>query len=231
MRQKNRKYNEIREVKLTKDYLDNPLSSVLIEIGKTKVICTATVEEKVPNFIKGQKKGWINAEYSMLPASTSTRNTRESHMGKIRGRTMEIQRLISRTLRSCVDLTLLGERSITIDCDVIQADGGTRTASITGGFIALEMAIDKLLQQGVLSKDPIKFRLAAISVGKVNGQLMVDLDYSEDSIADVDMNIVINEDGEYLEIQGTSENMTFTPSELQKMLDLAYNATQELLLL
>lgn len=231
MRNKNRKNNEIREVKVTKNYLLHPEGSVLIEIGNTRVICTATIEDKIPAFNKASKKGWIHAEYSMLPRATDKRTNRESMIGKVKGRTMEIQRLISRTLRSCVDLQKLGERTITIDCDVIQADGGTRTASITGGFLALEQAIEYLLDNNLIKENPLKFRIAAISVGKVNGNLMVDLDYSEDSIADVDMNVIINDDGEYIEVQGTSENQTFTPLELQKLLELAHKGIEELFLL
>lgn len=231
MRVKNRKNNDIREVKITKNYLKHPEGSVLIEFGNTKVICTATVENKVPPFIRGKKSGWINAEYSMLPRATENRTQREVNLGKPRGRTMEIQRLIARSLRAVVDLEKLGERSITVDCDVIQADGGTRTASITGGYIAMELAIQKLLDEGILEENPLKAKVAAISVGKVNGELLLDLDYIEDSNADVDMNIVMNDKREFIEIQGTGENTTFTPLELQKFLELAENAFNYLFLL
>lgn len=231
MRNKNRKNHELREIKITKNYLINPEGSVLIEVGNTKVICTATVEEKVPPFIRGKKMGWINAEYSMLPRSTETRMQREVNAGKLKGRTMEIQRLIARSLRAVVDLEKLGERSITIDCDVIQADGGTRTASITGGYIALELAVNYLLNERIITENPLKAKVAAVSVGKVNNQYMLDLDYSEDSIADVDMNIVMNDKNEYIEIQGTGENSTFNYVELNKFLELANKGFEYLFLL
>lgn len=231
MRNKNRKNNELREIKVTKNYLINPEGSVLIEVGNTKVICAATVEEKVPPFIRGKKMGWINAEYSMLPRSTETRMQREANSGKLKGRTMEIQRLIARSLRAVVDLEKLGERSITIDCDVIQADGGTRTASITGGYMALELAINHLLKERIITENPLKAKVAAVSVGKVNNQYMLDLDYSEDSIADVDMNIVMNDKNEYIEIQGTGEHSTFNYLELNKFLELANKGFEDLFLL
>ena len=185
MRDNNRKNNEMREVKVTKNYIMHPEGSVLIEFGNTKVICNATIEEKVPPFLKGKGTGWVTAEYSMLPRSTNTRNQREASKGKVTGRTMEIQRLIGRALRSSVNLQKLGERSIIIDCDVIQADGGTRTASITGGYIALEIAVKKLIDSGKLTSSPIISKVAAISIGKVRGEILLDLDYVEDSKADV----------------------------------------------
>lgn len=231
MRNNNRKNNEIRPVKVTKNYIMHPEGSVLIEFGNTKVICNATIEEKIPPFMRGTGKGWINAEYSMLPRATDSRNKRESHQGRIKGRTMEIQRLIARSLRAAVDLNKLGERSIIIDCDVIQADGGTRTASITGGFLAMEEAINKLVENRTLKENPIKSKVAAISIGKVNGQLMLDLEYSEDSIADVDMNIVMNDKHEYIELQGTGEESTFNYLELMKMLEMANVAFEDLFLL
>ena len=190
MRADNRKYNELRQIKVTPNYTMHAEGSVLIEFGNTKVICNATVEDKVPPFLKGKKIGWITAEYAMLPRATTTRNKRESQTGKQNGRSIEIQRLIGRSLRSAIDLEKLGERTITIDCDVIQADGGTRTASITGGYLALELAITKLLKDGTLTFNPIVSKVAAISVGKVNGELLLDLDYQEDCKAGVDMNIV-----------------------------------------
>ena len=193
MRDNNRKNNEMREVKVTKNYIMHPEGSVLIEFGNTKVICNATIEEKVPPFLKGKGTGWVTAEYSMLPRSTNTRNQREASKGKVTGRTMEIQRLIGRALRSSVNLQKLGERSIIIDCDVIQADGGTRTASITGGYIALEIAVKKLIDSGKLTSSPIISKVAAISIGKVRGEILLDLDYVEDSKADVDMNIIMND--------------------------------------
>lgn len=202
---KNRKNDEIREIKITKNFIKYPEGSVLIELGNTKVICNATVEEKIPGFLKGMNKGWISAEYSMLPRATSSRTKREVANGKQTGRTMEIQRLIGRALRACIDLEKLGERTITFDCDVIQADGGTRTAAITGAYLALELAIEKLISQGLIKENPIKSKIAAISVGKVNGEILLDLEYEEDLIAQVDMNIIKNDKGEFIEIQGTGE--------------------------
>ncbi|WP_068267581.1 ribonuclease PH [Caviibacter abscessus] len=231
MRENNRKNNELRKIKVTNNYIIHPEGSVLIEFGNTKVICNATIEEKIPPFLKGKGSGWVTAEYSMLPRATNTRNKRESSTGKISGRSMEIQRLIGRALRSCLDLTKLGERTITIDCDVIQADGGTRTASITGGYLALELAIQKLLDNGVLEINPLISKVAAISVGKVNGELMLDLDYKEDCRAQVDMNIVMNNKHEYIEIQGTGEESTFVYSELLEFLSLANEAFEFLFLL
>lgn len=223
-----RKNNEIREVKVTKNYITYPEGSVLIEFGNTKVICNATVEEKVPPFLKGMEQGWINAEYSMLPRATNTRTRRESSNGKLTGRTMEIQRLIGRSLRAALDLKKLGERTITIDCDVIQADGGTRTASITGGYLALEIAINKLISDKILFENPIISKVAAISVGKVDGEILLDLEYSEDSCAEVDMNIVMNSKNEFVEIQGTGEGMTFNQEELIKFLEISKNAFEKL---
>lgn len=231
MRENNRKNNELRKIKVTNNYIMHPEGSVLIEFGNTKVICNATVEEKVPPFLKVKGSGWITAEYSMLPRATNTRNKRESITGKISGRSMEIQRLIGRALRSCVDLKKLGERTITIDCDVIQADGGTRTASITGGYLALELAVQKLLDNNLLEINPLISKVAAISVGKVGGELMLDLDYSEDCRAEVDMNIVMNNKYEYIEIQGTGEQSTFMYSELLDFLSLANEAFEFLFLL
>ena len=204
---------------------------VLIEIGDTKVICNATVEDKVPNFLKGKGQGWVTAEYAMLPRATNTRNRREIQVGRQNGRSVEIQRLIGRALRAAIDLKKLGERTITIDCDVIQADGGTRTASITGGYLAMELAITKLLNNNTLLENPIISKVAAISVGKVHGELLLDLDYSEDCVADVDMNIIMNDKNEFIEIQGTGENSTFNYGELLKFLDLSKIAFQDLFLL
>ncbi|WP_066900690.1 ribonuclease PH [Streptobacillus notomytis] len=221
MRNNNRKNNELREIKITREYIKYPEGSVLIEFGNTKVICNVTIEEKVPPFLKNLGQGWVTAEYSMLPRSTNTRNKRESSQGKLSGRTMEIQRLIGRSLRAALDLKKLGERTIIVDCDVIQADGGTRTASITGGYLAMEIAINKLLSSGVLNENPIKAKVAAISVGKVSNELLLDLEFYEDSHADVDMNIVMNNKGEFIEIQGTGEDTTFTKEELDKFIELA----------
>jgi ribonuclease PH len=195
--------------------------SVLIEVGDTKVICTATVEEKVPPFMKGQGRGWITAEYSMLPRATQVRNQRESTKGKVGGRTMEIQRLIGRALRSVVHLEALGERTITLDCDVIQADGGTRTTSITGAFVALCFAVQKLMRDQKLAKSPITDYLASISVGVVKGNVCLDLNYEEDSQAKVDMNVVMTGQGKFVEVQGTGEESPFTREELSELLAVA----------
>ena len=228
MRDNNRKNNEMREVKVTKNYIMHPEGSVLIEFGNTKVICNATIEEKVPPFLKGKGTGWVTAEYSMLPRSTNTRNQREASKGKVTGRTMEIQRLIGRALRSSVILQKLGERSIIIDCDVIQADGGTRTASITGGYIALEIAVKKLIDSGKLTSSPIISKVAAISIGKVRGEIFLDLDYVEDSKADVDMNIIMNDKDEFIEIQGTGEESTFTQTDLISFIEISKDAFSKL---
>ena len=228
MRNNNRKNDEMREVKETKNYIIHPEGSVLIEFGNTKVICNATVEEKIPRWLRGTGSGWITAEYSMLPRATNTRVQRESTKGKLSGRTMEIQRLIGRALRATIDLEKLGERTIMIDCDVIQADGGTRTASITGAYLALELAIEKLIDERKLKEMPIKAKVAAISVGKVRNELLLDLEYEEDSRADVDMNIVMNDKGEFIELQGTGEEATFTQTELLKFIELSKNAFDKL---
>ena len=224
MRNNGRKNDEMREVKITRNYIMHPEGSVLIEFGNTKVICNATVEERIPPFLRGTGSGWITAEYSMLPRATNNRVQREAAKGKIMGRTMEIQRLIGRALRAAVDLEKLGERQILVDCDVIQADGGTRTASITGAYLAVELAIEKLIDEGKLTDIPIKSKVAAISVGKVNGQVLLDLEYEEDSKAEVDMNVVMNDKGEFIELQGTGEEATFTQNELLKFIEVSKNA-------
>ena len=224
----NRKKDEIREIRVSKEYIKYPEGSVLIELGNTKVICNATVEEKVPPFLKGSSKGWITAEYSMLPRATNTRTKRESSNGKLTGRTMEIQRLIGRSLRAAIDLKKLGERTIMIDCDVIQADGGTRTAAITGGYLALELAVNKLLDSGKITENPIVSKIAAISVGIVDGEVLLDLEYEEDSRAEVDMNIIMNDRGEFVEIQGTGEEKTFNLKELNSLLEITRNAFDKL---
>lgn len=224
----NRKKDEIREIRISKEYIKYPEGSVLIELGNTKVICNATVEEKVPPFLKGSSKGWITAEYSMLPRATNTRTKRESSNGKLTGRTMEIQRLIGRFLRAAIDLKKLGERTIMIDCDVIQADGGTRTAAITGGYLALELAVNKLLDSGKITENPIVSKIAAISVGIVDGEVLLDLEYEEDSRAEVDMNIIMNDRGEFVEIQGTGEGKTFNLKELNSLLEITRNAFDKL---
>ncbi len=216
-----RKFDDIREIKITNNYLMHAEGAVLIEMGDTKVICTASVEEKVPPFLKGLGEGWITAEYGMLPRSTEVRKIRDSSRGKVDGRTQEIQRLIGRALRSAVNLKKLGERTIWIDCDVIQADGGTRTASITGAFIALVEALKKLHKKGQINNMPIENFVSAISIGIVDDQIMLDLCYSEDSKAQVDMNVVMTDKGEFIEVQGTGETSPFNSRELSDMLFLA----------
>ncbi|RYG74847.1 ribonuclease PH [Lentibacillus lipolyticus] len=222
MRNDNRNDNELRSITITTDYVKHPEGSVLIEFGDTKVICNASIENRVPPFMRGQGKGWITAEYAMLPRATEQRNIRESSKGKVGGRTMEIQRLIGRALRSVVDLNQIGERTVWVDCDVIQADGGTRTASITGAFVAVVMAFDKLKKTNTIKKMPVTDFLAAISVGiSSDGTELLDLDYGEDSQAHVDMNIVMTGKGEFVEVQGTGEEATFNADQLQNMLALA----------
>lgn len=213
---------------MTPNYNKYAEGSVLIEVGDTRVICTATVEDKVPPFLKGQGKGWVTAEYSMIPRATGTRTVREAAKGKLGGRTMEIQRLIGRALRSVVDLEKIGERSITLDCDVIQADGGTRTASITGAFVAMIFALNKLVEQGMLEKIPVNDFIAATSVGIVDGVPVLDLAYVEDSEAAVDMNVVMTGSGRFVEIQGTGEEATFSREEMNELLDLASLGIAEL---
>lgn len=230
MRHDGRKNNEMRKVSFVLDYLDYPEGSVFVSFGHTKVIVNATVEDNVPPFLRDSGAGWVTAEYSMLPRATHTRNRRESSKGKLTGRTMEIQRLIGRSLRSVIDLKKLGERSIVVDCDVIQADGGTRTASITGAFLALKLATDRLVQQGDLLESPITSHLAAISVGLNSyGEVITDLDYQEDSTAQVDCNVVMTEKLELIEIQGTGEEATFTRGELNELLDYAETSINELI--
>lgn len=224
-----RKTNELRNIKITPEYLCHPFGSVLVEFGRTKVICSATVEDKVPSFLKGTGSGWITSEYGMLPASTQVRKVRESRRGKLEGRTQEIQRLIGRSLRSVTDLNLLGENTIWIDCDVIQADGGTRTASITGGFVALTYCINKMLEAGIISKSPLKNYVAAISVGIYNDVPILDLCYEEDSNAKVDMNIVMNEKSEFIEIQGTGEESPFSGKALQSLIELGWSGIQRII--
>ena len=221
MRPNERAVNQPRPIKITRHYTKHAEGSVLVEFGETKVICTATVEDSVPRFLKGQEQGWVTAEYGMLPRSTHSRMQREAAKGKQAGRTMEIQRLIARSLRAMIDLKALGERSITLDCDVIQADGGTRTASITGACVALIDAVNGLFAEGTLKTNPIKGLVAAISVGIVDGEAVCDLEYVEDSAAETDMNVVMLEDGRMIEVQGTAEGEAFSHEELLKLLDLA----------
>ena len=228
-RESGRKNNELRDIKIIPGFLEHPAGSCLISFGKTKVICSANIDEKIPPFLQGSGEGWITAEYGMLPGSTHTRSQREAVRGKQSGRTVEIQRLIGRSLRAVVDRKLLGERTILIDCDVIQADGGTRTASITGSFVAMSIAIKKLLKDKVITQNPIIENVAAVSVGKVGGEILLDLDYSEDSNADVDLNLVATKSNKIVEIQGTAEKFAFPREELNEMLELAFKGIEQLI--
>jgi len=221
MRPSGRANDELRAIKITRNYTMHAEGSVLIECGDTRVLCNASVENSVPGFLRGKGKGWVTAEYGMLPRSTGSRMRREANAGKQGGRTMEIQRLIGRALRASIDIGKLGERTITIDCDVIQADGGTRTASISGAWVALSDAIQTLVDRGDLSQNPILCQVAAISAGIYEGRAVLDLDYAEDSSADTDMNIVMNNNGGFIEVQGTAEAAAFDDSELIEMLALA----------
>lgn len=221
MRPANRLASQVRPITLTRNFTKYAEGSVLVEFGETKVLCTATVEEGVPRFLKGKGQGWVTAEYGMLPRSTHTRNQREAAKGKQSGRTMEIQRLIARALRAAVDLTALGEYTITLDCDVIQADGGTRTASISGACVALADALNALVAKGALKANPMKGMVAAVSVGIVDGEALCDLEYVEDSAAETDMNVVMMEDGRMIEVQGTAEGEPFSHEELLSLLALA----------
>lgn len=230
MRVDGREQLQLRPIHIETNYLKHPEGSVLISVGDTKVICTASIDERVPPFMRGEGKGWITAEYSMLPRATDQRNIRESSKGKVSGRTMEIQRLIGRALRAVVDLEALGERTIWIDCDVIQADGGTRTASITGAFVAMALALEKLSSTKKFPKFPLNDFLVATSVGILeNKEVVVDLNYIEDSKAHVDMNVVMTGNGEFVELQGTGEEATFTYSELQELLKAAQAGVEELI--
>lgn len=227
-RSDNRLNDELRPVKITRNYLMHPDGSVLIEVGNTKVICSAMVEERVPPFLKGTGKGWVSAEYAMIPSSTKTRKSRDINRLKIDGRSQEIQRLIGRSLRSVVDLGIIGERTIWIDCDVIQADGGTRTASITGAFVAMADAFHGLMSKKLIEKMPIKAFVSAVSVGMSKGETILDLCYEEDSSADVDMNIVMTNKGEFVEVQGTGEESTFTHNDFMNLISLATKGCQDL---
>lgn len=228
MIRKVRKNDQLREVRLVKDYIAYPEGSVLVSFGETKVICNATVSEGVPPFLRDSGKGWVTAEYAMLPRATHTRNTRESVKGKRDGRAQEISRLIGRSLRAVVDFEKLGENTITIDCDVIQADGGTRTAAITGGYCAMHMACQKILDEGIIKEFPLTGSVAAVSVGIVLGQPLLDLEYVEDSQADVDMNIVVKDCCDIVEIQGSAEKKSFSRDLLNEMLDLGFKGIEEL---
>ncbi|MGB9885678.1 MAG: ribonuclease PH [Moorellales bacterium] len=229
MRRDGRPAASLRRVEIVPHYLKYPEGSVLISAGDTRVICTATIEEKVPPFLKGEGKGWVTAEYGMLPRATQTRNPREAGRAFVSGRTQEIQRLIGRSLRAVVDLAALGERTVWMDCDVIQADGGTRTAAITGSFVALALALETLLLQGQLQRLPLRDFVAAVSVGKVDGEALLDLTFEEDSRAEVDMNVVMTGSGLLVEVQGTAEGAPFSEDELSAMLRLARSGIQDLI--
>jgi ribonuclease PH len=228
MRPSGRDYNAMRDIRIEMDYTKHAQGSVLISIGDTRVLCTCTVEDKVPPFLNNKNQGWITAEYGMLPAATNSRTAREAVRGKQTGRTVEIQRLIGRSLRSIVNPSLLGTRTFLIDCDVIQADGGTRTASITGGFLAVTSAIIKLMDRKLLPVSPLQDYVAAISVGIIDGMACLDLDYREDSRAEVDMNLVMTGRGNYVEIQGTAEKTPFTAEQLQQMQSLGAQGIQQI---
>jgi len=219
----------MREIKITRNYTKHAEGSVLVEFGDTKVICTASVESRLPPWLRGQGKGWVTAEYGMLPRSTGSRMGREAARGKQGGRTMEIQRLIGRSLRAAIDMKKLGEQQITVDCDVIQADGGTRTASITGGYVALCDAINHLMAQGEVKENPIVSQIASVSVGVYNGTPVLDLDYDEDSSAETDMNVVMDGEGQFIEVQGTAEEAPFSMEEMQQMLALAQQGITNLI--
>jgi ribonuclease PH len=224
-----RALDELRSIRITRRFTRHAEGSVLIECGDTRVLCTASVEETVPSFLRNSGKGWVTAEYGMLPRATHTRNKREAASGKQGGRTLEIQRLIGRALRAVVDMKALGERTITVDCDVLQADGGTRTASITGSYVALVDAVNSLVRKGALRDSPIHGQVAAVSVGIWSGQPVLDLDYAEDSEAETDMNIVMNNGGGFIEVQGTAEGHAFRRNELDELLNLAANGIGQLL--
>lgn len=229
MRPSHREPNQLRKIALTRQYTQHAEGSVLVEFGQTRVLCTASVVDGVPRFIKGKNEGWITAEYGMLPRSTHSRNEREASRGKQGGRTLEIQRLIGRSLRSCVDLKLLGENTITLDCDVIQADGGTRTAAITGACVALKDALDWMVSREKLRKKPSFNYVSAVSVGIYRGQPVLDLDYAEDVLAETDMNVVMNEQGHFIEVQGTAEDGSFSRSQLNELLELAELGTKQII--
>lgn len=231
MRPDGRKNDELRRVKVTRNFIRVAEGSVLVECGNTRVICTASIEERVPPFLRDQKKGWVTAEYGMLPRATHSRTMREASSGRVSGRTHEIQRLIGRALRAVVDREILGERTVWIDCDVIQADGGTRTASITGAFISLNDALQQLLKNGIIEKNPIKDYLAAVSVGIINNEPRLDLCYAEDSTAQVDMNVVMTGEGSIVEIQGTAESEPFPKQMLDSLMILAEKGIRELIIL
>jgi ribonuclease PH len=229
MRKDRRSNDALRPVTLFLDHIENAAGSAYLEIGKTKVISAATIEEKVPIFLKGTGRGWITAEYSMLPYSTGSRNTRERGQGRISGRTQEIQRLIGRSLRTATDLGILGERTIIVDCDILQADGGTRSASIAAGCVSLALALKKMMDEKTIDQMPLKHLVSAVSVGQVDGHLLLDLDYKEDSKAEIDMNVVRTDAGQLIEVQATAEKIPFSKKELNTLLDLADKGIDELL--
>jgi ribonuclease PH len=224
-----RALDQLRAVSFDRGFTEMALGSTLVTMGRTKVLCTASVEERVPPWLRGQGRGWLTAEYSLLPGSTSERTEREAARGKLSGRTQEIQRLIGRSLRAVCDLVAVGERQVVVDCDVLQADGGTRTASVCGAWVALHDAFEKLVAKGDIPRTPLREACAAVSVGIVDGVCMLDLDYSEDVRADVDMNVVMTAGGRFIEVQGTAEGMAFTRGELEQLTDLAASGIEELL--
>ncbi len=228
MRRDGRAVDQLRPVELQLDFTENPLGSVLCSMGRTRVLCTVTEEDGVPRWLRGSGQGWITAEYSMLPGSTDTRNDRESSRGKVSGRTQEIQRLIGRSLRAVADLAALGERTLWVDCDVLQADGGTRTASITGAYTALALACRRLQGRGDIDRTPLRDSVAAVSVGVIDGEVRLDLPYEEDARAEVDMNVVATGEGRFIEVQGTGEGATFSAEELQALTVLALRGIEEL---
>ncbi len=228
MRPSNRAPDEMRPVSITRNYTKHAEGSVLVEFGDTKVICTASVENRVPGFLRGKGQGWVTAEYGMLPRSTSSRMGREAARGKQGGRTMEIQRLIGRSLRAAIDMEALGENTISLDCDVIQADGGTRTASISGAWVALHDAIEHMLASKLIRKNPLHHQIASVSVGIYNGVPVLDLDYAEDSTAETDMNVIMNNSNGFIEVQGTAEGHAYNRDELNAMLDLAEKGINEI---
>lgn len=228
MRKDGRSAGELRKLDLVLDFTENPLASILCSMGRTRVLCTVSEEVSVPRWLKGRGEGWVTAEYSMLPAATDTRNERESARGKLSGRTMEIQRLIGRSLRAVVDMHALGERTLQVDCDVLQADGGTRTASITGAWVALALACERLRARGDITRDPLRDSIAAISVGLVDGEARLDLPYEEDARAEVDMNVVATGAGRFVEVQGTGESGTFSGEQLADLTALALRGIAEI---
>ena len=229
MRNDGRKHDELRPVSIKTDYLVHPAGSCLIEVGRTKVLCAASIEDRVPHFIKGTGQGWVTAEYGMLPASTSERSPREAARGKQSGRTQEIQRLIGRSMRTVVDMSAIPDTTIWLDCDVLQADGGTRTASVTGAYVSLLLAFNHMMEAKLIKSFPLKRHVAAVSVGILRGEKILDLCYEEDSIAETDMNVVMTDDGRFIEIQGTAEQEPFPKKDLDSLLNLAASGIDQLI--